>query len=501
MTASTVYIGLDLGTSSLKGVALDAAGSVVASEREGYPTERPAAGRAEQDPGDWVTAARAVLLRLAATVPPASWRGIGLSGMIPTLVTLDEAGDPTGPAITWEDTRAHREAEEILRQAGESEFYELTGQPLDGRYLLPMAAWLTRHAPDRMARTTIVLGAKDYLFFKLTGHLLTDPSTATGYGCYGLAESGWATPVTGVAGVSAATGRPGRPGLPPVVPSTDSRPLLPAVAAQFGLPANLKVCVGAADSVLAAEALGAVRPGTVAYVWGTSTVVLGAASTLTLDPDRRCLITPLAVVGWGVEMDLVSTGSAVAWLSRLLGFGEAGQAEVVAAAASARDDTVPLALPFVGAGEQGALWDADLRGTVLGLDLSHGPADVARAVLDGIILESRRCLARLHDLGLPQGEVRAAWGGVNPWLCQRLADAAGRPVLVGDPDVATSAAGAARLAALGTGRTLPPAEGGQRYTPDPARTAEWDHRMAEYDDVLGRLQPLYRTWPPRSREW
>jgi sugar (pentulose or hexulose) kinase len=206
-------------------------------------------------------------------------------------------------------------------------------------------------------------------------------------------------------------------------------------------------------------------------------------------------------MGWGVEMDLVSTGAAVAWLSRLLGFGETGQAEVVATAAAARDDTVPLALPFLGGGEQGALWDPDVRGTVLGLDLAHGPADVARAVLDGIILESRRCLARLHDLGLPQGEVRAAWGGADPWLCQRLADAAGRPVLVGDPDVASSAAGAARLVALGAGPALPPAEGGRRYTPDPGRTLEWDRRMAGYDDVLGRLQPLYRAWPPRSRQW
>jgi xylulokinase len=496
-----VYIGLDLGTSSLKGVALDGFGALVASAREGYATARPAAGRAEQDPGDWIAAANAALSRLGAAVPPGSWRGIGLSGMIPTLVTLDEAGEPTGPAITWEDSRAHKEAEEIVWQAGAAEIYGLTGQPLDGRYLLPMAAWLARHEPDRMARTSVVLGAKDYLFFKLTGHFLTDPSTATGYGCYELAGSGWAAPVTAVAGVSAATGRPGRPGLPPVVPSADTRPLLPVVAQRLGLPEGLRVSVGAADSVLAAEALGAVKPGSVAYVWGTSTVILGAASTLTLDPERRCLITPLAVTGWGVEMDLVSTGGAVAWLSRLLGFGETGQAEVVAAAAEARDDTVPLALPFVGGGEQGALWDPDVRGTLVGLDLSHGPADVARAVLDGIILESRRCLAWLRALGLPQGEVRVAWSGADPWLCQRLADAAGRPVLVGDPDVVSSAAGAARLAALGSGLALPPAEGGRSYTPDPGRTLEWDRRMAGYDEVLGRLQPFYRTWPPRSREW
>ena len=380
--------------------------------------------------------------------------------------------------------------------------YELTGQPLDGRYLLPMVAWLARHEPDRMARTSVVLGAKDYLFFKLTGHFLTDPSTATGYGCYELAALRLGGAGDGRRRRERRHRPSGAPG-PAAGGALRRHPAAPAGGrrSDSACPAGLKVSVGAADSVLAAEALGAVQPGTVAYVWGTSTVILGAASTLTLDPERRCLITPLAVTGWGVEMDLVSTGAAVAWLSRLLGFGETGQAEVVAAAAAARDDTVPLALPFVGGGEQGALWDPDVRGTLVGLDLSHGPADVARAVLDGIILESRRCLARLRALGLPQGEVRVAWGGADPWLCQRLADAAGRPVLVGDPDVVSSAAGAARLAALGSGLALPPAEGGRSYTPDPGRTLEWDRRMAEYDDVLGRLQPFYRTWPPRSREW
>ena len=478
-----MYIGLDLGTSSLKGVALDGSGGLVASEREGYDTARPAAGRAEQDPGDWMAAARAVLSRLAAAVPPASWRGIGLSGMIPTLVTLDEAGEPTGPAITWEDSRAHKEAEEIVWQAGAAEIYELTGQPLDGRYLLPMAAWLARHDPDRIARTTVVLGAKDYLFFKLTGHFLTDPSTATGYGCYGLAGSGWAAPVTAVAGVSAATGRPGRPGLPPVVPSADTRPLLPAVAEQFGLPAGLKVSVGAADSVLAAEALGAVQPGTVAYVWGTSTVILGAASTLTLDPERRCLITPLAVMGWGVEMDLVSTGAAVAWLSRLLGFGESGQAEVVAAAAAARDDTVPLALPFVGGGRAGR---AVGRGRA-----RHRPraGPLARAGRRG---PGR---ARRHHPGEPP--LPGAPARPRP-AARRGAGGVGRrgPLAVPAPRRRRRPPGARRRSGCGVvGRGCGAPRGAGLGPGAAARRGRTDR------EVLGRLRPFYRAWPPRSREW
>jgi len=502
MTSDDVYIGLDLGTSSLKGVALDAAGRAFASDREPYDTARPGPGLAEQDPWSWKEAAKAVLLRLAATVSPERWKTIGLSGMIPTVVTLGVDGLPTGPAFTWEDCRAHAEATEIVWQSGAKETYEQTGQPLDGRYLLPMFAWIQRHDPARAARTATLLGAKDYLFAWLTGEVLTDPSTATGYGCYGLETGAWLPPLAAVAGVSPTGGRAGRPGLPPIVPSAETRPLRPELAADLGLPAGLRVCAGAADSVLAAEALGAVTPGSVAYVWGTSTVVLGASRELALDPERRCLVTPLATPGWGVEMDLVSTGAAVAWLSRLLGYGPGGQADVVAAAASAQEGVVPVALPFVGVGEQGALWDNDVRGTLVGLDLSHGPADVARAVLDGIIMESRRCLRRLHDLGLPSGDVRVAWRGADPWFCSRLADATGRTVLVGDPVETSSAAGAARLAAIAADAELPPAgTADERFEPDPRRTAEWDRRWTEYEDVLRPLQRLYAVWPPKSKEW
>ena len=502
MTSDDVYIGLDLGTSSLKGVALDADGRAFASDREPYETARTGPGRAEQDPQSWTEAAKAVLSRLAAAVPPESWRAIGLSGMIPTIVTLDEDRLPTGPAFTWEDSRAHTEAADIVRGEGARETYEQTGQPLDGRYLLPMFAWMRRHDPARAARTATLLGAKDYLFAWLTGQVLTDPSTATGYGCYGLETGTWLPDLAAAAGVTPAGGRAGRPGLPPVVPSAETRPMLQELAAALNLPAGLHICAGAADSVLAAEALGAVHPGTVAYVWGTSTVILGASTELTLDPDRRCLATPLAMEGWGVEMDLVSTGAAVAWLARLLGFGPGGQAHVVAAASTAKDGGVPIALPFVGVGEQGALWDNDVRGTLFGLDLSHGPADVARAVLDGVILESRRCLARLEDLGLPAGEVRVAWRGADPWFCQRLADATGRPVLVGDPVETSSAAGAARLAAVAADADLPPAGSADaRYEPDPAQAAVWDRRRIEYEGVLRPLRRLYSVWPPKRKEW
>lgn len=500
-SADRLWIGLDLGTSSLKGVALNAEGRAVAEAREAYATARPSAGRAEQEPEDWVAATLTALATLAAATSPERWGGIGLSGMIPTLVTLDTEGQSIGAAFTWEDCRAQVEADEVAGQIGEAAFYASTGQPLDGRYLLAMFAWLRRHEARRASQTAMVCSAKDFLFRRLTGESLTDPSTATGFGCYELRTGSWSPEVAALAGMAATAGRPGRPGLPAVAASRETRPLVSTVGASLGLPTGLPVCVGAADSVLAAEALGALTHGEVSYVWGTSTVILGASDAPVEDPQRRCLVTPLAVRGWGAEMDLVSTGAAVAWLARLLGYGDRGQRRVFAAAAAAHDDGAPAALPFVGVGEQGALWDPDVRGTLLGLDLSHGPEDVARAMLDGIILESRRCLVRLEDLGLPRGEVRVAWRDADPWFCARLADAGGREVVIGDPATASSAAGAARLAALAGGAELPrDAAGLRRIAPDRAAARTWQRRWSEYDALTTTLSQLYRTWPRRAEE-
>ena len=201
-----LWIGLDLGTSSLKGVALGADGRVAAEAHEAYATARPSAGRAEQQPEDWAAAAMAALATLAAATPPTRWCGIGLSGMIPTLVTLDSEGHAIGPAFTWEDCRAQVEAGEVAVQIGEAALYARTGQPLDGRYLGPMFAWIRRHDERRASRTAVVCSAKDFLFRRLTGESLTDPSTATGYGCYDLHAGAWAPEVAALAGLATTAG-------------------------------------------------------------------------------------------------------------------------------------------------------------------------------------------------------------------------------------------------------------------------------------------------------
>jgi sugar (pentulose or hexulose) kinase len=512
-------IGLDLGTSALKALALDASGQVVARARMAYPTHRPAAGAAEQNPADWWAALTGCCDQLTRQVAAESWGGIGLSAMMPTLVTLDAAYRPLGPAITWQDTRASSCAAQLVERFGAAWLYETTGQRLDGRYLLPMARQ-ARRGEDTVA------GAKDYLLYRLTGHLATDPSTATGYGAFDLRSGHWDGQILDGAKV------------PPVVPGVTSYALSDAAAAALGCPAGLPVTVGAADSVMAAHGLG-LTTGQIIYVAGTSTVILGLAADRRLDPDRRYLVTPLAGAGFGLEMDLVATGSALAWLARLLrpdGSGATaglrgdrpGKLDDAAATASASPqrfafepgglevnacqcqgdtvrwalelaeqsdpDSAPIFLPHVAPGEQGALWNSQLTGLVSGLTLATGAGDLVRGLITGIVVESRRCLAVLADqLGDPTGEVITTGSGAGSALLrQELADASGRPVrhVAGEGD--HSAIGAAKLAWQAAGHdaqlggSLAASQSGLTL-PDPARADWWSAAARAADQLRQRV--------------
>jgi sugar (pentulose or hexulose) kinase len=312
-----------------------------------------------------------------------------------------------------------------------------------------------------------------------------------------------------------------------VLPSTACRPLLPEAAARLGC-AQIPVCLGAADSVLGALGLGVREPGQVACIAGTSTVILGVTDRLVLDPLHRFLVTPLAEPGrWGAEMDLLATGSAIEWLAGLLGgepasdpasdpagdpaIGPGGEpgarltaAALVALAAGVDPAQAPFVLPYLSPGEQGALWDPLLRGAVIGLSLSHGRRHLARGLVNGIVLESRRCLAVLDETGGFGRNLAIAGGSAaDPAFRADLADASRRPVSMPRADDAGySARGAALIAARAADGDWPPgafAATGELTEPDDARARRWDALWAGYESarqaVAGHDHAAHRDGP------
>ena len=509
MTGDALFIGLDLGTSSLKAVAVGAGGEIVARANAGYPTARPESGAAEQSPADWWAAVEAAVAQLHdGGAPTRRWAAIGLSAMIPTLVATDDDGEPVAPAITWEDGRAEPEGDALRARLDGERLYGLTGQWVDGRYLLPMYLRLARVAPQVAGRARRLLAAKDWLFWRLTGEPATDPSTASGFGCYGLGAGAWFEPAVAAAADLLVSlnnrpiDHPGLPTLPPVLPSTTVRRLEADVATRLGLPVGLPVCLGAADSVLGCLGLGVERPGDVACVAGTSTVLLGVADHLLADPAHRYLITPLAGIdSWGFEMDLLTTGSAFRWLGGLLREARDDEAGLMNLAASVEPGAGGLSfLPYLAPGEQGALWDPTVRGALFGLSLGHGAADVARALVDGVVLESRRCLAVLEEAGLTRGEIRMAGGsGADPVFRQQLADASQRRVVyAADGETAHSAIGAALLAAMATGHgplTAASPAALETIAPREAESLRWDRLWERHESALAALRGFVGARP------
>ncbi|HUY29598.1 MAG TPA: FGGY family carbohydrate kinase [Acidimicrobiales bacterium] len=503
MTGGRVYVGLDLGSSAMKGVLLDRHGVTAARATRRYATQRPEPGASEQDPGSWLLAVREILAELSASVPSAEWAGIGLSGMIPTLVVLDERLAPVRHAITWEDRRAEHHGRSVREIVGDTALYRATGQRVDGRYLLPMYLGLAEREPSVVSRAISICSAKDYLLAWLTGELVTDPSTATGYGCFALATGTWHDATLAAAAQIA----PGPlPALPPVRPSTDQLPIAADTALALGLPASIRVCVGGADSVLGAAGLGVRGPGEVAYIAGSSTVIIAVTPELRLDDGLPYLVTPLATAaGWGLETDQLTTGSALTWLAKVL-LDSGSVARCAELAESVAPEDAPVFLPFLGGGEQGALWDPALSGAVVGLDLRHDRRHLARALLNGILMESRRCLAVLDRAGAAGPTIQVAGASATmPAFRVDLADATRRSVSMpagGEADC--SAAGAALLAAQSIdGRVIVrapqasgPALSPARVDPDESRSRRWDAIAARHDEVLAALGPYFAADRP-----
>jgi len=436
-----ITLGLDLGTSAVKVVAVGFDDEVIGEGAAGFPTTSALPHQAEQTPSDWLHAVSSAMHTLGeamARTRGSDWlervAAIGLTGQLPTLVCLSGHG-PVAPAITWKDGRADAWAATRVDAERRAHMYARTGMPIDGRYLAPM---LQFHFADHIDELKSILSAKDYLLFALTGLQVTEPSTAAGYGVYDLREQCFSKDLCEFWSLSDSL-------LPRIQGSNSLAGSLSAAgAALLGLRVGIPVSTGAADSVCAAYSMAGLDERIVSISFGSSTVVLGASATLRLDPSARHLLTPHVADTWyGREMDLLATGTGYRWLSELFGWRD-GQIDSYAAG------SVPGANglffpPYLAGGEQGALWNPHLQGALFGLNLRHSRSDIARAYLEGVFYEIRRCVEVLAET-TPVESVRVSGNIVHsPSSTQMLADVLQRAVGC-VPDKSPAAIGAAVLA-------------------------------------------------------
>jgi xylulokinase len=423
MQSSSCVLGVDLGTSAIKLVAVSHDGQVVANARESYDTISTSAGQAEQDCRAWLKALSVAAKKIGSQLTHRTRvAGIALTGQMPTLVVLSKQ-KPVAPAITWQDSRADGWVSERVDNDLRLRIYRRTGVLIDGRYLGPMFQY--HQGPRRKAHR--ILSAKDFLFHALTGLVATDPSTASGYGLYNLRLKAWDPELCKFWGVTEAM-------LPSIESSSFRAPLGARGRQLLGCALGTPVVLGCADSVAGVYALSGAepRPPTAAVLTGTSTVIMKCDSRPHWDRRSRYLLTPFAVDGWyGCEADLLATGSAREWVASvfLSGANKKKQRSLWQSVYRITPGADGLFFaPYLAGGEQGVLWNSHLRGTLTGLTVAHNGAHIAQALLEGMCFEIRRCL-EVFEEEMPLSFVRVTgWIADIPQELQLLADIIGRPV-------------------------------------------------------------------------
>ncbi len=461
----TVLVGLDVGTTGVKGIAISETGEVLAVEEEGYPLSTPQPGWSEQDPEDWWQAAQAVLARL-----PAAGGRVGWSGQMHGLVCLDDRDRVLRPAILWNDQRTGAECAEIEERIGLRRLIDLTGNRALTGFTAPKLLWLRRREPDVYSRIRRILLPKDYVRLRLTGEHGIDAADASGTLLFDVARRRWSDEVCGALEIP-------REWLPPVSEST--------------------VHGGAGDQQAAALGVGVIESGTLSVVLGTSGVVLAPLPGYAAEPEARvhvfCHALPERWEAMGV---MLNAAGALRWFRDAFAPGVAYE-ELTAAAAEWPPGAEGLVfLPYL-AGERTPHADPSARAMFEGLSLRHDRGALVRAVLEGVAFGLRDSLELLRVLGVDAEVGRVSGGGARSrlWL-EIVASVLGIPLELTEVEEG-SAYGAALLAGVANGVFASAEEAvaacvrvRERIEPNQAWSAVYDERYARYRALYPAVKTL-----------
>jgi xylulokinase len=396
----TVLVGLDVGTTGVKALAISPEGEVVAAAEEGYPLCVPQPGWAEEEPADWWRAAETALGRLGDH----EVAGIGLTGQMHGLVVLDDQNRVLRPAILWNDQRTEAECAEIEARLGLTRLIELTGNRALPGFTAPKLLWLRRHEPEHYARIRHVLLPKDYVRMRLTGEHATDVADASGTLLFDVGARRWSTEVLAGLEIPAEW-------LPKVLESPD----LSGRTAD-GVP----ISAGAGDQAAGAVGVGIDRPGPVSVVLGTSGVVFSVLPEYSADPEGRAHVFCHAVPdSWHAMGVMLSAAGSLQWLRDVVAPGKSfGELTAEAERWPPGSEGVAF-LPYL-AGERTPHADPGARAAFAGLSLRHDRGALVRAVLEGVAFGLRDSLELLRGLGVEPQVGLVSGGGARSDLWVKI---------------------------------------------------------------------------------
>jgi xylulokinase len=495
----SVTLGIDVGTSGTKTVAIDESGATLATASAEYPCDYPRPGWSEQDPDLWwsatVATIRDVLAR--AHLKPADIAGIGLSGQMHGAVLLDGNGYAVRKALLWNDQRTADECAEIEQRAGGREaLIRMVGNPALTGFTAPKLLWVRKHEPEVWETVRQVLLPKDYVRYRLSGTYATEVSDASGTLLLDVANRRWSDELLGRLDLD-----------PALLPDCTESPEVSATVGEIGseatgLPRGTPIVGGGGDQPAGAVGNGIVRAGVVSAALGTSGVVFAYADEPGFDPlgrlQRFCHAVPGAFCAFGV---VLSAGGSFRWVR-----DELGDVEVEAAPARGADPYELLCeeaalskpgceglffLPYL-TGERTPHFDPKARGGWIGLTVRHTRADLIRSVLEGVAYAMRDSLELIRAMGVAPSELRVSGGGAKGALWRQiLADVLGQDACTTNSEEGP-AFGAALLAHVGIGTFATVPEACDATIRVVGRTAVQPRARAAYERAYPIYDRLYR---------
>lgn len=488
-------IGVDIGTSSSKGVLVTLDGTVLSSASRSHVPERPREGWVEMSADLWWSEFVSIARELAeaAARADAVIVSVGVSGMGPCVLVTDAAGTPLRPAILYGvDTRATRQIADLtLELGGDAAIMARTGSALSTQAVGPKLAWIAENEPQIFARSRRLFMPSSWLAWHLTGEYLLDHHSASQ--CTPLYDAGshswyepWAAPIIGPID------------LPSLCwPGDVAGQVSPAAAAESGLPAGIPVIAGTIDAWSEAVSVGAQRAGDLMLMYGTTMFLVNTVPQ------------PVTAVGlWGtvgafpgthnLAGGMATSGAITGWLRDLLGAGDFPEL-LGLAAASGPGARGLLMLPYF-AGERTPIQDPDARGIVAGLTISHTAGDLYRAALEATAFGVRHNIEAMRAAGGSIERIVAVGGGAQGDLwTQIVSDVTGLPQVL--PTVLIGASyGAAFFAALAVTKadidSWNPAAAVRQ--PNPALAAEYDELYALYRELYPATRDISHALAARQ---
>ncbi len=485
-----MYLGLDIGTSSVKGVLINAKQDIVATATAGLKVSRPQSGWSEQAPEDWWKACNAVVKALGRQKPKAvaAVDGIGLSGQQHGATLLGSSGNVLRPCILWNDARSFQECEEI--EARDSRARVIAGNiPLAG-YTAPKLLWVKKHEPRIFDKVAMVLLPKDYIRFRMMGECASDMSDSSGTFWLDVAKREWSDIL-----LEASSMR--RDQMPKLYEGTDATGrLTAAVAKSWGMPKRPVVAGGGGDNAASACGIGAVTDNEAFISIGTSGVMFVSNDTFRPNAARAVHAFCHAVPGTWHQMGVIlSAAASLEWLS---GVFQTPAPKLTRALGTKLIGPSPsIFLPYL-SGERTPVGDAQVRGVLMGIGHESDRKAITHAVLDSIAFAFRDSLEALKGAGTKVERVKAVGGGSKSelWL-KIIATVLGVPIDLPAAGDVGGAFGAARLgfiAASGASfkEICTPPKIAKTIKPEIKALAAYDDHYRRYAQVYPAIKEIYR---------